>query len=307
MDQDYSTFFSSVNLLNDRIEIKVNDIMTVEHLLDSAKDFKSTNTFKDKYHGVDYWWKKYKFQQCTFYFIKPEDFTSYYKPRIILLQPTLEMRKKIFNILSFSKTLYWKLSQVEITLDFVFKNEDVSNYADTIKRDLDNATHIVWSRAASSFNYEETRYRVNSNIDDINKCSKPIRIYPKTVNGKEVLRFELMLNNKAAADMDLLFNLDANSIFKYIRFYKNTFDARAFASLTERLQKKGADIVRFKKVTSNFANRTTYTINEKIIKIKKLVKELLPEYKVAKSISNCLVEDTELTTFILNNLHIKGV
>lgn len=306
MDQDYTTFFSSVNLLNDRIEIKVNDIMTVEHLLDSTKDFKRTNTFKDKYHGVDYWWRKYKFQQCTFYFITPDDTTSYYKPRIILLQPTLEMRRKILNILNFSKTLYWKLSQVEITLDFVFKNEAMSNYADTIKRDLDSSTHIVWSRAATSFDFKETTYRVNSNTEDITKCSKPIRIYQKTVNGKEVLRFELMLNNQAAADIDLLFTLNKDSIFKYIKFYKNNFDARAFANLTERLQKKGADIVRFKKVTNNFINRTTYTINEKILKLKKLIKELLPAYKAAKSVQNCLVEDVELTAFILNNLYIKG-
>lgn len=307
MEYEYTAFFSSVYLSTDRIEFKINDSFTAEHLLDAITDFKKTNIFNDNFHGVSYKWRKYKFKQSVFFLITPNDVETYYKPRIILTQPTLELQNKIMHILNFNKGFYYKVSQLEITLDFVFKDENSSTYYEELKRQIEANTHIIWSRESKSIDYKETRYRLNKNKKYIYECTKPIRIYPKNVRNKDVLRFELMLNDTAASKLQIPFILKKDIIFNYIRFYQNTFNVREIAKLIERMGKKGADIVKLKRSISRCVNNQDTSVNEKILKLKNIVKDHLPDYKGIRSITNCLVEDLELNAFILNNLYIKGI
>lgn len=307
MVYDYTAFFSSVYLSTDRIEIKINDSFTVEHLLDAEKEFKKTNIFDDDFHGISYKWRKYKFKQGQFFLITPNEVGTYYKPRLILTQPTLELENKIMSILSFQKGLYYRVCQLEITLDFVFKDEGSSHYAEDLKRQIEANTYIIWSRNSKTFDYKDTTYRMNSDKEHIIECTKPLRIYPKFVRNKNVLRFELMLNNTAAQKLHIPFILRKDIIFDYIRFYKNTFNAREVAKLIERMGKKGVDVVKLKRSILKCLTTQKTNINQKILRLKNIVKEHLPDYKGSKSISNCLVEDTELNAFILNNLYIKGI
>lgn len=307
MEYEYTAFFSSVYLSTDRIEFKINDSFTIEHLLDATKEFTKTNIFDDNFHGVSYKWRKYKFKQSSFFLITPNDVDTYYKPRLILTQPTLELQSKIMHILNFNKGYYYKVSQLEITLDFVFKDENSSTYYEEFKSQIEANTHIIWSRESKSIDYKETRYRLNKNKQYIYECTKPIRIYPKNVKGKNVLRFELMLNDTAASKLKIPFVFKRELIFDYIKFYKNNFNIREVTKLIERMSKKGADTVKLKRDINKCSNNQSTNINEKILKLKNIVKDHLPDYKGIKSISNCLIEDSELNTFILNNLYIKGI
>lgn len=310
MEYDYTAFFSSVCLSIDRAEFKINDRISAERLLNANKNFKKSNTFVDEFHGEDYFWRKYQYKHHVFFLINPVDETTYYKPRIILSKPSEAMEKEMLKTLNFNSNFYHKLSQLEITLDFVFKSENLYSYAEDIIKQIERNTHIIWSRNSTTFDYVgpkcTTKYRTNSQEESIQTCTKPIRMYPKEVNGKHVLRFELMLNNTSADKISLPFKLNIESLFKYIRFYKNNFNPREIAKLIERISDKyKVDAAKLRR-SINRCNNSDSNINEKILKLKNIVKNNAPEYHATRSLNNCFVEDLDLTAFILNNLYIKG-
>lgn len=320
MSYEYTAFFSSVHLSVDRIEIIIDDAITVEQLLNDDKEFTRSNIFTKEFRCSPYTWIKYKYKNRTFYLLKPSkrpnaqksySRDSYRKPRLLLCQPTIHTQEKIVQTLLGTHDLYFKVMQLEIALDFVFKQDSMATYVEDLIKQIDNSTYTKWGRKSTSFGYGKkdtmlTTYRVNSDVKNKRLCTKPITIYSKVLKGKEVLRFELMLN-KSSADVNLPFVIDKDTLFKYITFYNHKFNPRNFQKLMARMRKRGADMVKVKRLTDNFVNRSTYTINDKVLKLKKILKEHAPKYKAAKSINNCLEINNELTDFIVNNLSIKGM
>jgi len=325
MDHKYTAFFSSVHLSVDRIEIIIDDARTVEQLLNDDKEFTRSSIFTKEFRCVPYTWIKYKHKSKVVYLLIPkpcstDNFTkvsakrcpeNYYKPRLLLCQPTIHTQQRIVEVLLGTYDLYFKVTQLEIALDFMFKEDSMAAYVEDIIKQIDSSLYTKWGRKSKSFGYGKkdtmlTTYRVNSDVKNKRLCTKPITMYSKVIQGKEVLRVELMLN-KSSADVQLPFVIDNDTIFKYITFYNHKFNVRNFAKLMSRIKKRGADINKIKRLTNNFVNRSTYTINDKVLKLKKILKEHVPGYNGTKSVSNCLEINTELTSFIVNNLSIKGM
>ena len=130
----------------------------------------------------------------------------------------------------------YKVSTIEYTMDLSSNDPIVLN-------DIYNICYLTASLKYAR-KFFKTNYQTNDEVNTIylsdtrSKTTKAGRIYPKDINGKEVLRFEVIFKNKIFRSQKLPYssmlsmaNQHPSDVFKYITFkYLRPYHSKNFAN-----------------------------------------------------------------------------